>query len=100
MFEQYFGDRISGRAELLTLRARIYSDALADNPVRHVWFGRNGWLFLNLKDGVPVVESLARLGNREIPAEVDDNLRPLRSALVYGSRNGDLQDVVAFVQTS
>jgi len=60
----------------------------------------NGWLFLNLKDGIPLVESLAQLGNQRIPAEVDDNLRPLRSALVYGSRNGDLQDLVAFVQTS
>ena len=60
----------------------------------------NGWLFLNLKDGVPLVESLAQLANQRIPAEVEDNLRPLRSALVYGSRNGDLQDLVAFVQTS
>jgi len=60
----------------------------------------NGWLFLNLKDGIPLVESLAQLANQRIPAEVEDNLRPLRSALVYGSRNGDLQDVVAFVQTS
>jgi hypothetical protein len=60
----------------------------------------NGWLFLNLKDGIPLVESFARLGNQRIPPEVEDNLQPLRSALVYGSRDGDLQDVVAFVQTS
>lgn len=60
----------------------------------------NGWVFVNLKDGIPLVESLARLGNQRIPAEVEDNLDPLRSALVYGSRDGDLQDVVAFVQTS
>lgn len=60
----------------------------------------NGWLYLNLKDGVPLVESLARLGSQRIPPEVEQNLQPLRSALVYGSRDGDLQDIVAFVQTS
>jgi len=60
----------------------------------------NGWVFLNLKDGIPLVESLAQLANQRIPAEVEDNLEPLRSALVYGSRDGDLQDIVAFVQTS
>ena len=59
-----------------------------------------GFLYVNLKDAVPAAEGLAQLANEKIPPEVEDNLRPLRSLLVYGSRDGDLQSLVAFVQTS
>ena len=59
-----------------------------------------GFFYVNLKDAVPAAEGLAQLANRKIPQEVEDNLRPLRSLLVFGSRDGDLQSFVAFVQTS
>lgn len=59
-----------------------------------------GFLFVNLKDAVPAAEGLAQLANQKIPQEVEDNLRPLRSLLVFGSRDGDLQSFVVFVQTS
>jgi alginate O-acetyltransferase complex protein AlgJ len=47
LFEQYFGDRIGGRAKLLKLRSRICIDALGDYPVQSVWKGKDGWIFLN-----------------------------------------------------
>ena len=59
-----------------------------------------GFLFVNLKDGVPAAEGLAQLGNTELPKAVDDNLKPLRSLLAYGSRDGDIQTFVALLQTS
>jgi len=59
-----------------------------------------GFLYVNLKDAVPAAEGLAQLANEKIPQEVEDNLRPLRSLLVFGSRDGDLQSLVAFLQTS
>jgi hypothetical protein len=60
----------------------------------------NGWLYLNFKDGVPLVDALVTLAGSRIPPEIDANLRPLRSAIVYGTRHGDVETVVAFVQTS
>lgn len=60
----------------------------------------NGWLYVNFKDGVPLVEALAQLLDERIPPDVLDNLRPLRSGIVYGTRDGDTQTIKAFVQTS
>ena len=38
--------------------------------------------------------------NQNLPPEVENNLRPLRSALLFGSRDGDIQSFVAYVKTS
>jgi hypothetical protein len=57
----------------------------------------NGWLFLNVEDGLPLVEAIAQLANQKLPRVWTDNLRPLRSVLVYGTRKRDEQTVVAFV---
>jgi hypothetical protein len=59
----------------------------------------NSWLYLNVEDGLPLVEAIAELANQKLPREWVENLRPVRSALVYGTREGDTQTVVAFVQT-
>ena len=59
-----------------------------------------GFFYVNLKDAVPAAEGLAQLANQKLPQEVEDNLRPLRSLLVYGSRDNGVQSFVAFVQTS
>jgi len=60
----------------------------------------SGWLYLDFKDGVPLVEALAELAGEELPAELTENLRPLRSAILYASRDGQIQTVNAFVATS
>ncbi|MFL5948275.1 MAG: hypothetical protein ACJ743_07435, partial [Gaiellaceae bacterium] len=59
-----------------------------------------GFLYVNLKDAVPAADGLAQLANQNLPAQVEENLRPLRSLLVFGSRDQDLQSFVAFLQTS
>jgi hypothetical protein len=59
-----------------------------------------GWLYLDFKDGVPLVEGLYELSGDQLPAEVTENLRPLRSAILYTSRDGEIQNVKAFVGTS
>ena len=60
----------------------------------------NGWLYVNLKDAVPLVEGLAGLGGQQVPAEVSANLRPLRSAIVFGASDDDVETVKVFVNTS
>jgi len=60
----------------------------------------SGWLYLDFKDGVPLVEALVELSGEQLPAEVTDNLRPLRSAILYSSRDGEVQTVKAYVGTS
>ncbi|HEY3183269.1 MAG TPA: hypothetical protein VGJ77_10565 [Gaiellaceae bacterium] len=59
----------------------------------------NGWLYLNVEDGLPLVEAIAQLANEKLPRAWVENLRVVRSALVYGTREGDTQTLVAFVQT-
>jgi hypothetical protein len=53
-----------------------------------------------MTDAVPMIESLAQLANHEVPASVDANLKHLRSILVFGDENGDLQNIVVSVVTS
>jgi hypothetical protein len=60
----------------------------------------SGWVYLDFKDGVPLVEALAELAGEQLPAELTENLRPLRSAILYASRDGQIQTVNAFVATS
>lgn len=62
--------------------------------------GGQGFLFVDLKDALPAIDGFAQLANKAVPADVEQNLKPLRSLLVYGSRVGDLQTIVAFVKTS
>jgi len=46
------------------------------------------------------IQGFAQLANQTIPESVLANLRPLRSLLVYGSRDGDIQNVVVYLKTN
>jgi hypothetical protein len=59
-----------------------------------------GFLFVDLKDALPAVSGIAQLANQSLPPQVEQNLRPLRSLLVFGSKDGDLQSFVAYLKTS
>ena len=59
-----------------------------------------GFLYLDAKDALPLIEGFAALANQKIPPQVQSNLAPLKGALVYGSRNGDVQDLVVFASTN
>ncbi len=56
-----------------------------------------GFLYVNLKDAIEVGKSYAQLAGQNIPAQVDANLRPLQSFLVYGSADGDTQHFAGFL---
>jgi hypothetical protein len=56
-----------------------------------------GFLFVNLRDTIPLIE---RLGANSIPPEVADNLKPLQSLLAYGTVDGDTVSARLFVQVS
>ena len=50
----------------------------------------NGLLYVDLKDSVPLIESLAALGDEQIPPEVSANLAPLESFFFYGEQEGEV----------
>jgi hypothetical protein len=58
------------------------------------------FVFLDIKDALPAVSGLAQLGNQTLPPEVENNLRPLRSALLYGSTDNTVGSFVMYVKTS
>jgi hypothetical protein len=59
-----------------------------------------GFLFVDLKDALPAVTGFANLANTKLPPDVEANLKPLRSLLVYGSRDGAVESYVARVKTN
>ncbi len=59
-----------------------------------------GFLYLDLKDALPALTAFAGLANQKLPASVEANLEPLRSVLVFGSREGGLQSFTVYVKTS
>ena len=48
----------------------------------------NGFLYLNLKDSIPLIESLAQLGGSQVPADVTANLKPLRTMVAWVRSSG------------
>ncbi|HEY6960574.1 MAG TPA: hypothetical protein VI408_01655 [Gaiellaceae bacterium] len=75
----------------------IFKDAKAAGGMPD---GEQGFLFLNVKDALPAVSGFAQLANQTIPAGLEADLKPLRSLLVYGSREGNVQTVVAALKTN
>jgi hypothetical protein len=60
----------------------------------------SGWLYVDFANGFPFVETLAQLTATPIPRSVTDNLRPLRTGLLYGTREGGIRTFVAFLETT
>lgn len=84
---------------------RDQGQKLADDPVFKEARDRAGmpdktigFLYLNLKDGIPVVQSLARTAGKPLPSEVTENLAPLRSLLLYGASEGTTATVRGFLE--
>lgn len=57
-----------------------------------------GFIYLDLKDALPMLEGLAGLAGRDLPAELTDNLRPLRSLLAWSAGSGDTRTYDAFLE--
>jgi hypothetical protein len=58
----------------------------------------NGFVYLDLKDAIPLLESLVQLGGVQAPREVSDNLRPLQSFTAWSTTDGDLRKFSVFLQ--
>jgi hypothetical protein len=56
------------------------------------------FLYLNLRDGIPYVESFARLAGASIPLDVEQNLQPLTSFVLYGTGSNEKLELTAFLQ--
>ena len=58
----------------------------------------NGFVYLDLKDAIPLLESLVQLGGVRAPPEVSDNLRPLQSFTAWSTRDGDVTKFTLFLE--
>ena len=57
-----------------------------------------GFIYLDLKAGIPMIESFAGLAGAAPPEEVTANLRPLRSLLVWNAGSGDTRTFDVFLE--
>jgi len=48
-----------------------------------------GFVYVDLKDAIPLLEGFAGLADEQIPPEVSANLAPLESFLSHASQDGD-----------
>jgi len=58
----------------------------------------NGLVYVNVADAVRLIENYAGLAGGKLPADVEPNLKPLRSFVAYGSARGDLSKFAAFLE--
>ena len=59
-----------------------------------------GFLYVDAKDALPMIEGIATIAGANIPADVQANLQPLKALLLYGSRDGAVETGVLNVQTN
>lgn len=55
-------------------------------------------MYVNIKSGLPLIESLSQLGGTTIPANQAENLRPLTSFIAYGTGDSGTGKFTAFLQ--
>ena len=58
----------------------------------------NGFVYVDLKDAIPLLESLVQLSGKQAPREVSDNLRPLQSFTAWATRDGDVGKFTLFLE--
>jgi hypothetical protein len=58
-----------------------------------------GFLYLDVEHALPAVKAFAKLANQTVPARLEEYLRPLKTLVVYGTRDRDVQTIVAVAQT-
>lgn len=57
-----------------------------------------GFIFANIPDTVAAFSGLASASGSSLPPDVEANLRPLRSTVLWSSQDGDSTDVQAFLE--
>jgi hypothetical protein len=58
----------------------------------------SGLVYVNLRDGIPLLEGLAQLSGQSIPSSVSGNTAPLRAFVAYGKSEGSETSFTAFLQ--
>jgi hypothetical protein len=58
----------------------------------------NGFLYIDVEHALPAVRAFAKLANQKVPAQLDANLKPLKTLVVYGTREGNVQSVFAILR--
>jgi hypothetical protein len=95
-------DSANALAELKGSVGRLSGDAVFKDAKDGAGMSDNtpAFVYLDIKDALPALSGITQLANQSLPPEVENNLRPLKSLLIFGSRDGDLQSFVAYVKTS
>jgi hypothetical protein len=57
-----------------------------------------GFAYVDLKNVIPLIEGFAGLAGANLPPDVTDNLRPLRSFLAWSAGSGDSRTFDAFLE--
>lgn len=83
------GDRLSADP---TFQAAKSGSGLPD--------ANDGFVYVNVKDALPLLEAVASLSGTKLPASLTANLKAVRSVVGYGSTAGDVQTLVLYLQTS
>jgi hypothetical protein len=58
----------------------------------------NGFVYIDFEHALPAVREFAKLANQKVPAQFTTNLKPLKTLVVYGTRDGDVQTIVALLR--
>jgi hypothetical protein len=58
----------------------------------------NGFLYIDVEHALPAVRAFAKLANQKVPAQFDANLKPLKTLVVYGTRDANVQSIFAILQ--
>jgi uncharacterized protein DUF3352 len=72
-----------------------YKDALATTGVPDK---TGGLVYLNLHDGLQLIQNYLGLSGENLPADLRANLKPLRALVAYSTKNGDLTKLAAFLE--
>jgi hypothetical protein len=57
-----------------------------------------GFVFVDLKDSIALIESLAGLAGSSLPPQAAENLRPLRSFTAWSASSGNAFTFDAFLE--
>jgi Protein of unknown function (DUF3352) len=57
-----------------------------------------GFLYLDLKDALPLLETFASLSGESLPSSTTENLRPLRSFLGWSTSSGEMRTFDGFLE--
>jgi hypothetical protein len=57
-----------------------------------------GFIYLDLKDALPLLEGFAGLAGQSLPSSTTENLRPLRSFLAWTNGSGESRSFDAFLE--